>query len=297
MPIYSYISKLGISSSNPVDTRYDFRSCSLGLQEEFVDGNGLRGTRSPSIERVRQGIRRVTGQIRMQPNAAEWAGLLPWILGANPSGTTYALADRLQKRYVTVDLSDDTDGKVMTYDNCAVSRARIIGRTGQPIDLELEIVGVDEAVDNAGTFPALNIDTTTGPFIFPDSSGAIVINGVAVGAPEFTIEIDNQLDTERFFNSLTLSPAFQAMGRNISVSTRVPYSDAEALYGTGAGGVPVVWTLTNGSVSLAWSLVKVAFPRRQIEVPERGEELLRLEGKAYMSGSTRELVVTCDSTV
>lgn len=296
MPVYSYITQLGISSNNPVDARFDFRRANIGLVEEHLNTNGIRGTRSPNVARVRQGIRRVQGQLSLQPTAVELAALLPWILGANASGTTYALANVLQKRYVTVARDDGTDGKVFTYDNVAVSRAVFRGQQGMPIDLELDLVGVDETVGNAGTFPSLSIDTTTGPFIFPDSTGALSINSTTVGAPEFEVTIDNMFDAERFLNSLTLSTSAGATGRQITVRTRLPYSDAEALYGTGAGGVAVTWTLTNGGTSLAFSFVKVCFPRMQIEVPERGELFVPLQGQAYLSSSTNELVCTLDST-
>ncbi len=284
-----YASQLGISASNPVDVRYDFQSENVVTDEQFIDTSGLRGTRSRVIERVRQGNRRVGGQIRMQPTAVELAALLPWILGANASGTTFALADALQTRYLTV----DRISKVFTYNGCVVDRATFRGGRGEPLDVTLDVVGLDETVGNSGTFPSLSIDTTTAPFIFTDA--VLSINSTTVNVPSFELVINNAVDRERFFNSQTLVSAV-SQDRMISVRTAVPYGDASALYGTGAGGVAVTATFTNGAVSLLFSLVKVAFPRKSPPVEGRREVMLPLEGQAYRSGSTLELVTTLDST-
>lgn len=287
---WGYVGQLGISASNPVDARFDFLNESLACSEEFPDTGGLRGTRSHVVERVRQGIRRVGGGITMQPTAVEWAALLPWIQGANASGTTYALADALQSRYVTV----DRGAKVFTYSACFVDSATIRASQGQPLQLSLNLVGSDETVANSGTFPALTLDTTTNAFMFHDC--VISIGGVSYSSRNFEMTINNHVDRERFFNSQVLSTATQAMDRNISVGFSLPYGDATAAYATGASGVAVTATFTNGAVSLAFSLVKVCFPRRSPTWPGRAEVMLPLQGLAYRSSSTLELVTTLDST-
>ena len=287
---WGYVGQLGISASNPVDARYDFLSENLALSEEFIDTGGIRGTRSHVVERVRAGIRRVAGTITMQPTAVEWAALLPWILGANASGTTYALADALSSRYVTV----DRGAKVFTYSGCFVDSATIRASQGQPVRLTLNIVGSDETVGNAASFPSLTIDTTTNAFMFHDC--VISIASVTYSSRDFELTINNHIDRERFFNSQVLSTATQAMDRSISCRFSLPYGDAVAAYNTGSSGVAVTNTFTNGAVSLAFSLVKVCFPRRSPTWPGRAEVMLPLEGMAYRSGSTLELVTTLDST-
>lgn len=289
---YGFETQLGISTANPVNARFDYLSENLICQEEFPDTGGLRGTRSHVIERVRQGIRRIAGTITMQPTAVEWAALLPWIQGANASGTTYALADSLTSRYVTVDRVT----KVFTYDAVFVDSATIRSSQGQPVSLTLNLVGSDEAVANAGTFPSLTIDTTTNAFMFHDSSAAVTVGGVAYAIRDFELTIHNHVDRERFFNTQVLSTATRAMDRNITLRMHLPYGDASAVYATGASGVAVAATFTNGAVSLSFSFVKVAFPRRSPMVQGRQEIMVPLDGVAYRSGSTLELVTTLDST-
>src|ERR1051326_2012015 len=69
--IYGYQGQLGIGTANPVTVRYDFQSESLVLDEQFIDPNGLRGTRSRFIANVRQGNRRVAGQLHLQPTPGD----------------------------------------------------------------------------------------------------------------------------------------------------------------------------------------------------------------------------------
>jgi hypothetical protein len=154
---WGYVSQLGIGTTSTVDQRLDYLSESLACQEEFPDTGGLRGTRSHAVERVRAGIRRVAGTITLQPTAVELSYLLPWILGANASGTTYALADALQSRYVSV----DRGAKVFLYDAVWVDSATFRATQGSPLSVTLNLVGSDETVNNAGTFPSLTLDTTT----------------------------------------------------------------------------------------------------------------------------------------
>jgi hypothetical protein len=283
------MSQLGISASSPVDARFDFQSERLACAEDFLDGNGLRGTRERDISRVRRNVRRIGGQLALQPNAAELALLLPWALGADASGTTYALADTLPERYVSV----DRVAKVFLYSGCKVDRATFRAGQGEALQLALDLVGQDETVGNAGTFPSLSIDVATGPFIFTDL--ALTIGGTTYNAKEFELTIDNKLDKQRFFNSATLVSVVPT-DREISLRTSLPYGDATTAYNSGPGGVAVVATFTNGTVSVAFSLVKVTFPRRSPHVPGRSEIMVPMEGTAYHSGSTNSLVVTLDST-
>jgi hypothetical protein len=285
--------QLGIDTNATVTLRQDYVHEDVKVQEEFKDTNGLRGTREHDITRVRAGNRRIGGPITMEPTAVEWAALLPWILGGTPSGTTYPLADSAPTgRYVVV----DRGAKVFSYNGCQVDRATIRGSEGNALEVTLDVVGIDESVGNSGTFPSLSLDTTTGPFMFTDSSGAVSINSATTNIKNIEIVIDNQIDKGRFYNSQTLVTV-QPMDRHITVAFDVPYGDSSALYNTGAGGVAVTATFTNGTVSIAFSFVKVTFPRESpTYVNGRGEVMLRLRGKAYKSSSTLSLVTTLDST-
>lgn len=286
-----------------VDTLLEVVSGDIGLIEEGINTAGMTGTRSRYAARTRAGSRRVSGSVTLNPNAAEWALLLPWILGADASSTSYALAETLQSFTATLKKDNGTDGKVFTYNGCKVARAVITGEQGgSPISLQMDIEGRDETLGNAGTFPSLTLNVATGPFLFSDSTGAITIAGTAYAARRFVLTIDNALDTERFTNSLTRT-ALQPRDRIISLELTVPYGTATAAYPTAAtlaAGVAVVITLTNTvhAVSLAFSLPKVHFGRRSPVWNGREEMDLVLSGEARVSSAANdELAVTLDSTV
>ena len=287
--VQGMLTQLGIDTNSTVAARFDYQSEHLSCNEDFLDGNGLRGTREHDISRVRRNLRRIGGQIAMQPNAAELALLLPWILGANASNTTYALAETLTDRYVVIDRIT----KVFSYSGVKVDRATFRASQGEPLQLILDLVGQDETVTNSGTFPSLSIDTASGPFIFTDL--VLTIGGSTYNAKDFELVVDNKLDKERFFNSPTLVTVVPT-DRQISMRTSLPYGDASAAYNSGPGGVAVDAAFTNGTVSCDFSLVKVTFPRRSPSVPGRSEVMLPMEGVAYHSSNTNSLIVTLDST-
>lgn len=280
---------LGIGATSTVDKPLEFLSESLALDEELVDSNGIRGTRSHISEVVRQGIRRVGGNITLCPHPTELAALLPYILGANASGTTFALAETLQSFYASV----DRVLKVFTYSGCVVSKAVFSGSAGQPLNLSLEIVGIDESVGNAGSFPSLTLDTTTTMYMFHDL--VLIVGGTTYQCFDFELTIDNMVDAERFLNSQT-RVSIPAQDRVVTLNTNLPYGDASAAYALSVGGVAVTATFTNGATSLLFTLPKVQFPRKSPTVPGKSEIKLPLMGVARKSGSTKELEITLDST-
>ena len=157
---------------NPVTAgyRYDFISESLVLDENFIDTDGLRGTRSRYIQNLRQGNRHVHGQIKMQPTALELSTLLPTLL----QGTSTTVSG-LQ----TIPLQDavtaggfwvvvDRISEIFNYSGCQPDKITVTGRSGEPLELTVDIVGVDEILSASGSFPSLSIDVTTVPFIFTD---------------------------------------------------------------------------------------------------------------------------------
>jgi hypothetical protein len=272
----------------------------LGMAEEAVGAEGMSGTRSRKSERTRAGLQRISGRCIMEPNAAELALLLPWILGANASGTTYALAETLQPFTSELKKDNGTDGKVFTYAGCFVNKATFTSEPGAALRLELEVEAFTESVGTAATATSLTLNVATSPFIHSDTSAAVSIAGSAYPTSRVQITIDNQLDADRFLNSTTRA-ALPAKGRDITVSLGPPYGASTSLYPTAAtlaAGVAVNVTYTNTvyAVSCLFSFVKVHFPRRTPPWNGREEFMLPLEGMAKETAATKELVVTLDST-
>lgn len=281
--------RLGIGTTATVDQAYDFKSESLVCNEDFYDPDGIIGSREHFSERVRRNVRSIGGSITLEPNSIELANLLPWILGANASGTTFALADTLPSRYV----SFDRVAKVFVYDGCVVNRATFSASEGGPLSLSLDLIGVDETVNNAGTFPSINISVAAGPYMMSDL--VISLGGTPYNFREFSLTIDNMLEV-RYLNSL-VATSITPRNRQTSVSLRGPYGDQTALYGQALAGVAVTATFTNSTLSTVFTMPAVQFPKQSPNVSGKNEIYLPLTGIARKSGSTASLTVTNDSTV
>lgn len=296
---YGVTTKLGISSSNPVDARFNFLSDTVGLNEEHVQTAGNFGTRSEPSERVRTGLRRVGGTIVLNPNLYELNLLLEWIMGGTPTvgtpagKTTFPLSDTLPTRYIT----SDRGQKVFTYDTCAVARARFYSTQGGPLSLTLDVVGKDESIGNSGTFPALSINVATLPFMHQDL--VLTINSVAHKCPEVELIIDNQIDTDRFFNSSTLT-SVQPIGRSVMLNTMLPYGDSSAAYNLASAGVTADATWTNGNYSLQAVIAALQIPADTPRVESRNEVFLKINAPCrkvgVTAGTTDELSLILDLT-
>lgn len=295
------LARLGIGDASPTTYGLDFRSEGLRMRQDSVNGNGTRGTFSHTVERVRAGLKKIEGPLSLQPNAADYHQLWPWILGAAGSvisGTQYSypLGNATTGKFVQI----DRIGKVFTYSGVAVNGFRLAAEQGALVDLELDLVAIDETVGNAGTFPAIYADVTTAPFILSDLT--LSVNSTTVTAKNFEVSGEFDIDKDRFFNSNTLSATLKR-DRNIMFKTNLPYGDFVALYNTGAAnGVAVLATLTNGSVEMVLSMQKVVFAPMSPVVEGRVEVMLPLEGRAYRHGTQtdatkNELIVTLDTGV
>lgn len=283
--------KFGIGAANPVDIRLRYRDEDFVEALELIDGNAINGVLDRNIELFRDGAKRVGGPVNMIPNAYEFQQLLQWILGGTPSGAgtvTYPTTqtNNLPEKYVTI----DRVAKVFTYTGVKVNRATFRAIQNGPLELSLELVGKSGAEANAGTFPNLTLNIANGPFVFRDL--ALSVAATTVKAKEFTLVIDNMLNTDRFFNQQTLESIDQE-DRKITFSTSLPYGDYYALRsGFTASGTAVTATFTNGGAALAFTMPKVAIPYRDPGTPGKSELMLPVDGDACSSGTTAALTTT-----
>lgn len=268
-------------------TEFEFlEGSSIDLNEQFVDPNGLRGTRSHVSERVRRGLRRVDGTLVMAPTPVELVTLLPLIYGGTPSGTSYPLGESL----TAFNLFPIRDGTVYTAQDCVVETATFYATEGGPMQLSVTVVGEDEVA--SGTAGSLAPDVTTGPFVLADAAVSVASGSREVSAFELTIQ--NVLEV-KYRNSLTPTQ-IKATDRIVTLSLPISLGDGSALWGSAVAGVAATITLTNGTVSLAFSLAAVQAPKSPLPFGQRGILDFPWRGVARKSGSTLELVTTLDST-
>ena len=276
VPSLSYASKLGISptlTAAHTTQRFQFLSATLGLRERLIDANGITGDRSRDVERIRGGLQHVNGQIVMEPTAVEWASLLDWVMDGTHSGSglvTYVLGLTAAQMFVEIDKIIN----VPLYDKVAVNKMTIQGNQGEALRVTFDLIGATQTLNAANSFPNLSFDRTSAPFVFMDAGvTGIVINGVDCTPKSWTFTLDNHLDVERFFTSITLTQPV-ALDRTTTLSMQIPFDSVQsALYGAGAGGVAASLTNTNGSQVLGIQFPALTFPRENIDQPGRVEEM------------------------
>lgn len=281
--------KLGLGSTSTVNQPLEFISENIALTENFLGGEGIVGSRSDPSERTARGTRMVQGAIVCRPTPLELDYLLPKILGTAKSGDLIALAETLPDFYIAVDRVT----KVPVYGTCTVASATFQASEGGPLTVTMNVMGQDETVGNSGTFPSISIDLTGTCYMMQQA--ALTIGGTTYQFKEFSLTVDNQLETE-YFNSATPT-RFNPTGRIVTWSLSLPYGDAAAVYASALAGVACVCTFTNSTRSLSFSSSKVQTPRQSPTVQGRGEIMLPWTGIARKDGSTLELVTNNDSTV
>lgn len=276
----------GASDGNYTEIEF-IEGTTLGLNEQFLDSNGIVGSRSRPAERVRRGLRQTGGALNLTPTPDELDILLQWSLGGTKSGDTIALAETVPARWIKT----YRDGTYHLYDGVKVGSITFQANEGSLLSASVAVQGIDEASSTAPTSPAA-IDLDAGPYVMTDC--ALTVGGTSYAFRQFALTVNNALET-KFNNSITPT-SIHATAREVQVALGLPYGDATALYGTALAGVAVVATFTNGTRSLTFTMPAVQTPKQPLELGTRLGLTLPWSGVARKSGSTSELTATNDVT-
>lgn len=264
IPPIGALSKCWITPTIPFarDTAQCFEFMGEGMSARGVNAqnDAIRGTRSIPRERNRRVAVVCSGQITLTPSKTELATLLPFILGASQTGSgtsgtpfIYAISERLtpfQMLIQKVDTGVTSHTKaVYLYENCFVSRATFSAAQGGLLTVTLDIEastekyyahnglstgfdGVTDVVQNSGspvTVVPTSVPDTNTRWIFADTQGAsgnFKIGGADREAFDWSLTIDNMLDTTRQMNSL-YRRTMPALGRSVQMAATIPFTTAE----------------------------------------------------------------------
>jgi hypothetical protein len=259
----------------------------------IVERDGIRGTRSHISNDSRFGPYAVGGSVVLEPTPEELAILFPLILGAAASGTTFALAETVPE-FMT---HHDRVSKVFAGNYMKVARATFSGSPGTPIRLAIDLVGKTWTTAASGTFPSLT-PSVTAMYMFHDC--VLALSGMAaVEIDQFELVIDNGLITDRFHNSQTLTDIPEG-DRSITLGISTPYGSTyatlQATLIASAAGTAGTLTITNGNYSTLFTFGALVVPEETPTIPGRGPIALPLVLSAKQTGTTKEVVVTHDST-
>lgn len=277
--------------------RYEFWRENLRKDGSIIDSDGIRGTRSPAVENIRGGPYSIGGPITMNFSPGMLALWLPRILGANASGTTFALAETLQTFGVLIGYDSNA---TIEYKDCMVNQALFHAVAAGPdeeprlADLTLDIWGLTSA--NGTSLPAVSVPTAANfaPYIFSDVTMTVL--SAAREVKEWWILVDNHLH-RRWVNSVSAT-RMCARKRTTMLRARVPYDSANTdLYDQSAAGAAGTFALTNGTISTSFAFANLIAPSEGPVIPGKTELDLTVQWLARSSGATKELIVTNDSTV
>lgn len=281
----------GISDFDANSEQYEFTGEGVRMVQSHVDSLGVRGTRSRVKDHVRIGSEVVGGPVGMMLTPVELDAWLPRILGAAESTDSFAVAETLP----TFGVLFERGASRNIYTGCYVNRAVFTGSPGQLIGCNLDIFGKTEIISQTafpGTVPAID---TGQPYVFSDLTFALSADASAVQCLGFTLTIDNALE-RRFANSVTATDIFPT-DRLVTLEMLLPYtSDEIDLVYQAVAGAAGTMTWTNGGQSTLWTFANLKAPNESpVTTSRTGERTLTLRMSAYMSSSTREVVVTHDS--
>lgn len=287
-PAVGALAKMCMDAASPIDTSsepFEFVSEDLHLEEEHVESEGIRGTRSRLSHRVRSARKRVTGPVRMNPSVTELDLLWPRILGGTTAAGVTDVANTLPEFLLAVDRVT----KVMTYDGLRVAQAVFTFESGRPVVLDLQLEGETETVGNAGTFPALTLDTDN---MFICSDATLTLSAAARKFRRAVLTIDNLLDTERYLNAVSRTE-IPALDRRVTLEVDAPYtSDNQDLYAQAVAGAAGTLAVADGTTTYTFAFGNVKIPSRSPNVPGRQEIFLPVRARCYSTASASECKVT-----
>lgn len=277
---------LATAASSPATEPFEYVSNTVGKKATIVRRSGTRGTRSRMTDDSATGTYAVSGTLTIEPTPADLSIWLPRILGADASGTTYALAETLPTFYMI----ENKLGAVHSWDDCKVSKAVFTGQKGQPLRVALDIEGLTEST--ADEFPSLTL-TYDAPYLLSDL--VLTLAGSARETDSFELTIDNQLVTDRYMNSLTRISLPEGE-RLITLRTSHPYASENAdLYDQAVAGAAGSLVLSNSSGTTTFTFAKLQVPAESPQ-SQAGEIMLTLNMDATSDDDTKELVVTHDAS-
>lgn len=290
------LAKLAVDPVLPFDTSsepYEYVP-PFGLKgsQQIIDINGVRGTRSHQSERARFGAKSVGGDITLPVAASMLDKWLPRILGANASGTTFAVAETLPEFQVM----HDTVEKVFTYTGCKVGKAVFKASAQSPLVLvTLTIIGKDRSKGNAGTFPNLTMPVDM-PYLFNEL--VLTVGGTSRPCEDFELIIDN-MGEARNVNSFT-ADLIKIKDRVVTLSFTNPFESADVdLLDVAIGGMSatLVWEPSGSNASTTITLPAVQIPVDDPTVQGKDQISNKITAVCRRTSSSAEIVITHDSSV
>lgn len=251
------------------------------------------GSRTVPSERSRRGPQLTRGIIDIPVSPLELVTVLPMMLGANASGTTFALAETVPTFAALI----DKVSRRYQYKDGVIDKATfhaVQSGPGAPpnfIVLRLECLFKDEDDETNAAYPSLTLGLTTGyvPYVFEDSVSTI--DAVAREPMAWTIGINNFID-QRYVASVKPVTNCPARRRVTASFKFAADTDHVALRKVALAGVAGSVAITNGSLSTTFAFACLQAPRKTPIITGHTESDFTVNFVARGLSTTKELIVT-----
>ena len=262
-----------------------FKSDGLRSSQAKRIPQGITGSRSQKVERVRLDVQNIAGDIVIPLSPTIFDFILPFALGGTEVADSFPLAETVAVFYVLA----ERGGQTFQYD-VFVNKMTLKGASGGMCDLILSLIGKTEQEDTVA-FPVLT-EPVDPPYQIEDL--VLKYGATTREIEDFELSVDNALSA-KFRNSIT-AQHITAQDRIVLLKTNNPWTaDEEALYRVALGGTTGLLTFTNGGLSMTATLGAIEWKDdTPIVGGKTSEVLLPLEGQCFKTGSTLEVVFTND---
>ena len=288
VPSQGAMAKAAVDDAVPFDgssVSIEILSESVRRIDTHLDTNGMRGSKDMSADRVRLARSAISGSLSMNPDAAEVDWFIEKILGGTTAVGVTAVADTLPYWQLMV----DRIAKVYTYTDLVVGQATISGSAGDMLTLALDVEGESEVVGSAGAFAggALSAGNT---YVMSDVT--LTLGGTVYPCSQFSLVINNNLDADRYNNSLSRS-AIVSAGRLVTLSANLPFTpDTAALHAMAIGGVAGILAWTDGSDVYTFTMPNVKAPSNTPVASGKSEIRWDLAMTARETGGVASILCT-----
>lgn len=246
----------------------NFTMKSTNTYAKDTGNNGSLWSRDEDYVRDRTSI---AGSVSFAPRAVDMRWALPNILGTAFVGNDIKASPMCP--FFRVGHLDSVANIVYNYIDCVTSKATFSSSDSQGglLQLAWDIEACTSTQSAVGGWPVMTIATQP-PFVHAQS--VLTIGANARRIKDVSLVIDNQLQTDNFFNSLTRT-AMPSDGQMITLTHTSPFDDATDLsYTNLTGGVSASLVYTNGAFSITFTLPNLRFIAPEPEVGARGSRVM-----------------------
>ena len=230
--------------------------------------NGTLWSRDEDYVRDRTAI---AGPISFAPRASDMRWALPLILGTAFSTNTIKAGG--QCPFFRVGHLDPVVDIVYNYVDCVTSKATFSSSdsAGGTLGLTMDIETATSSQSASSGWPVMTLATQQ-PFVHAQS--VLTCNSVARRVKDISIVIDNQLQTDQYFNSLTRGD-FPSDGQMITLTHTSPFDEAADLALTNlTAAVTASVVYTNGALSLTFNFPCLRYIATEPDVGARGSRVV-----------------------